>query len=246
MLWNSAGSLSKFARLTLRLHRATALPLVQWPKAPCSGQAFALKSSSVYTDPRKDFSLPNPSWKKELMAHYNKFMELTKSGSWERIPSYNVTVLHISDTEPTEVRSTRLYTRNLDIEGTGLEYAMFLNREEKKVVGLFQIGPYLEGPPSFMHGGCIATVIDVVTGTCAVFTVGKVLTANLNINYRKPIPLGSVIVVEGKVEKIEGKKIFLSSQVRSADDTILHNEASALFILLDWKAGQDSPLALEH
>ncbi|XP_069074151.1 acyl-coenzyme A thioesterase THEM4-like isoform X2 [Pleurodeles waltl] len=209
MLWNSAGSLSKFARLTLRLHRATALPLVQWPKAPCSGQAFALKSSSVYTDPRKDFSLPNPSWKKELMAHYNKFMELTKSGSWERIPSYNVTVLHISDTEPTEVRSTRLYTRNLDIEGTGLEYAMFLNREEKKVVGLFQIGPYLEGPPS-------------------------------------PIPLGSVIVVEGKVEKIEGKKIFLSSQVRSADDTILHNEASALFILLDWKAGQDSPLALEH
>lgn len=245
MLRNSARLLFGLCRVTLRLHRDTGFPLVEWPKAPCSCQARTLMSSSAYADPHRDFSLPNPSWKKELMALYSKFMELTKSGSWERIPSYDATVLHIPDTKPIEARNTRLYTRNLDIDGAGLEYAMFLNREEKRVVGVFQIGPYLEGPPFMMHGGCIATVIDTVTGTCALLICGKVMTANLNINYKNPIPLGSVIVVEGKLEKTEGKKIFLSCQVKSADDTILHNEASALFIQLSWKREQDSPISLE-
>ncbi|XP_078524458.1 acyl-coenzyme A thioesterase THEM4-like [Lissotriton helveticus] len=245
MLRNSARLLPGLFRVTLRLHGATAVPLVERSKAPCSCQPRALMSSSAYADPRRDFSLPNPSWKKELMALYSKFMELTKSGSWERIPSYNATVLHMPDTEPTEVRNTRLYTRNLDIEGAGLEYAMFLNREEKRVVGVFQIGPYLEGPPSMMHGGCIATVIDIIAGTCALLIYGKVMTANLNVNYKNPIPLGSVIMVDGKLEKTEGKKIFLSCQVKSADGTILHNEASALFILLSWKRGEDSPMSLD-
>lgn len=36
-----------------------------------------------------------------------------------------------------------------------------------------------------VHGGAIATMIDTVTGTHATFLSGPVMTANLNINYRR-------------------------------------------------------------
>ncbi|KAL7978033.1 hypothetical protein Chor_005020, partial [Crotalus horridus] len=41
-----------------------------------------------------------------------------------------------------------------------------------------------------------------------------------------PIPLGSVVLVETKVEKVEEKKIFLSGLVRSTDTQTLHAEAT--------------------
>lgn len=36
-----------------------------------------------------------------------------------------------------------------------------------------------------VHGGAIATMIDTVTGTHATYLSGPVMTANLNINYRR-------------------------------------------------------------
>lgn len=36
-----------------------------------------------------------------------------------------------------------------------------------------------------VHGGAIATMIDTVTGTHATLISGPVMTANLNINYRR-------------------------------------------------------------
>ncbi|XP_069506992.1 acyl-coenzyme A thioesterase THEM4 isoform X2 [Ambystoma mexicanum] len=203
-----------------------------------SKQLEATETNSSFQDPRKDFSLPNSSWKKEMLDLYNKFMELTKDGTWKSLPSYNVTVLHLPDFEPSSPRSTRLFTRNLDVEGAGMEYAMFMNLEDKRVICLFQPGPYVEGAPGFTHGGCIATILDAVSGMSAIYTAGKVMTANLNINYRNPLPLGSVVVVESYVEKIEGRKIFISCQARSADDTILYSEATALFIRLNWTEGE--------
>lgn len=39
--------------------------------------------------------------------------------------------------------------------------------------------------PRFVHGGAIATMIDTVTGAHASVLSGPVMTANLNINYRR-------------------------------------------------------------
>lgn len=36
-----------------------------------------------------------------------------------------------------------------------------------------------------VHGGAIATMIDTVTGSLATLLSGPVMTANLNINYRR-------------------------------------------------------------
>ncbi|NXA43449.1 THEM4 thioesterase, partial [Eudromia elegans] len=78
---------------------------------------------------------------------------------------------------------TRLFLRSIDAEGAGFEYAMFVNADERRVVCLFQPGPYLEGPPGFAHGGSIATIIDSTVGGCALAVAGPVMTAKLSIDY---------------------------------------------------------------
>ncbi|XP_015285288.1 PREDICTED: acyl-coenzyme A thioesterase THEM4-like [Gekko japonicus] len=112
---------------------------------------------------------------------------------------------------------------------------MFCNLSEKRVVCLFQPGPYLEGPPGFVHGGSVATVLDNNLIGCAFMTVGGALMANLNITFKNPIPLGSVVLVESKVERVEGKKMFTSGLVRSPDGETIYAKATALVILMESK-----------
>ncbi|KAM8921531.1 acyl-coenzyme A thioesterase THEM4 [Pelodytes ibericus] len=182
------------------------------------------------TDASRDFGLPNATWSHNLQALFNKYQELSKSGSWKRIPSFNTTVNHIGGELLGTKRDKRLFTRNLEQDGLGFEYTMFYNKTLRRMVCLFQPGPYLEGNPGFTHGGCIATIIDSTAGAGVVYTYGTVMTANLNINYRNPIPLGHTVIVDTVVDKVEGRKVYSTCQIRSNDDKLLHTEATALFI----------------
>lgn len=191
----------------------------------------------------KDYSLPNSSWSPDMMAQFNKYMEMSKGGPWKKLPSYRNVLDHMpvrmrQEHEEKMSEERRMFLRNLDEEGKGFEYVMFLNPSEKRMVCLFQPGPYLEGPPGFAHGGSIATILDSTLGGCAMSLMGRVMTAYLNINYKKmsppcsPIPLGSVVVADSKLDKLEGRKVFISGQMRSTDGETLHAEATALFIQL--------------
>ncbi|XP_069806888.1 acyl-coenzyme A thioesterase THEM4-like isoform X1 [Dendropsophus ebraccatus] len=204
------------------------LPL-QLPGAAISSCRFSVRRPCT-TEELRDFGLPNATWSQNLKDLYNKFLELSKNGSWKRIPSHN-TIAHHLQGDPHETRiGKRMFLRNLDSDGLGFEYCMFFNRDERRMVCLFQPGPYLEGPPGYAHGGCIATIIDSTAGAGAVYTCGSVMTANLNITYHKPIPLGCTLFVDSHVNKIEGRKVYSSCHIQSHDGVILHAEATALFI----------------
>ncbi|XP_077320045.1 acyl-coenzyme A thioesterase THEM4-like isoform X1 [Lithobates pipiens] len=181
---------------------------------------------SVAHQPR-DYSLPNATWSPDTKRLYE---ELCHDQSWRRLPSYKATIHHRDGLVPEGDRKTRLFTRNLDQDGVGFEYSMFYNQAEKRMICIFQPGPYLEGPRGYTHGGCIATIIDATVGTGTLYTCGPAMTANLNINYRNPIPLGSTVLVDSRVEKVEGRKVYSSCRVRSHDEAVLHNEATGLFI----------------
>ncbi|NXF97434.1 THEM4 thioesterase, partial [Eubucco bourcierii] len=127
----------------------------------------------------------------------------------------------------------RLFLRAIEGVGTGFEFAMFLNAAEHRLLCLVQTGPYLEGHPGLTHGGAIATVIDATLGICALSVAGKVVTANLSIDYLVPVPLGTVLLVEGCAERTEGRKFFLGGHVRSADGDTVHARATGVFIRPD-------------
>ncbi|XP_060112076.1 acyl-coenzyme A thioesterase THEM4-like isoform X3 [Heteronotia binoei] len=195
----------------------------------------------------KDYALPNSSWSQEMMAQFNKYTEMSKDGKWKRLPSYRDVLDHMPsyqdllDHMPEKMRrehvkimdkERRMFLRSFDEEGQGFEYVMFMNPTEKRIVCVFQPGPFLEGPPGFTHGGSIASILDSTLGGCAISLMGRVMTANLSINFKNPVPLGSVVLAESRLDKVEGKKVFVSGQMRSSDGETLHAEATGLFIQL--------------
>jgi acyl-coenzyme A thioesterase PaaI-like protein len=54
-------------------------------------------------------------------------------------------------------------------------------------------------------------------------------TANLNVNFRKPVQENSTVIIKARLHKIEGRKIFMESTMHSENDEILV-ESTTLFI----------------
>ncbi|CAO2599072.1 Acyl-coenzyme A thioesterase THEM4 [Lemmus lemmus] len=179
----------------------------------------------------KDYGLPNASWSKDLRLLFDQFMKKCEDGSWKRLPSYRQNPTQILKDFQTRFVEAQQFSRSLE-EGLGFEYVMFYNKVEKRAVCLFQGGLHLQGMPGFVHGGAIATIIDITTAMCAI-AEGVAMTANLNIDYKKPIPLCSVVVVTSQLSKTEGRKLFVSCTVQSVDEKTLYTQATALFIKLD-------------
>ncbi|XP_036916244.1 acyl-coenzyme A thioesterase THEM4 [Sturnira hondurensis] len=196
----------------------------------------------------KDCSLPKPSWSKDMRLLFDQFMKKCEDGSWTLLPSYSykrlqdaqdfITFIH--DCFPTtaklvdkeQLSQAHIFTESFK-DGLGFEYVMFSNDVEKRTVCLFQGGPCLQGMPGFVHGGAVATMIDAALGMSAIRAKGLVMTANLNINFKRPVPLGSVVVISTQLDNIEGRKLFISCDVRSVDKNTLYSEATSLFIQLD-------------
>ncbi|XP_065510061.1 acyl-coenzyme A thioesterase THEM4-like isoform X2 [Caloenas nicobarica] len=188
-----------------------------WPRPPARCCPHV---PNVGQERRQDLAQPNGSWSAAMRRHHQHLLAMTATGTWVRLPSYRH---HHHPTEGTPGDTpgdTRLFPHAIDGAGAGFEFAMFLNATERRILCLCQTGPYLEGPPGTL-------------GTCALAMAGMAMTANLSIDYLAPIPLGTVLLLDGRTERLEGRKMFLSCHVRAADGDTLHARATGLFIRLD-------------
>jgi len=116
--------------------------------------------------------------------------------------------------------------------------AVFINLTESVLAGVIKFGPDTEGPPRCVHGGCSAAVVDACLGILAHHvSIIPSVTANLSVNYRKKIPLGSAVGVECKLIEKEGRKSTFSFQLfqlteGSCEETerVVFVEGTALFL----------------
>jgi len=60
-----------------------------------------------------------------------------------------------------------------------------------------------------------------------------IVTANLDVNFRAPLPADSDFVIRVCHDNTEGRKIYLSARLESPDGKILYSEATALFLTID-------------
>jgi acyl-coenzyme A thioesterase PaaI-like protein len=83
-----------------------------------------------------------------------------------------------------------------------------------------------------VHGGALGLLFDSVLGmTSAVLTGGPYQrTAYLHIDYRNIVPIEKQLRVDAGIDRVDGRKIFVSGSLRDGD-TLL-TEAQALFVLL--------------
>jgi uncharacterized protein (TIGR00369 family) len=70
-----------------------------------------------------------------------------------------------------------------------------------------------QGPPGYVHGGASAALLDEVMGA-AVWRAGyQVVAVNLELEYRKPLPLGSELRVWGEVVEKTGRAVRARSEI---------------------------------
>ncbi|WP_066633370.1 PaaI family thioesterase [Desulfolucanica intricata] len=96
-----------------------------------------------------------------------------------------------------------------------------------------------EGWPGFMHGGLVTTLLDEVMSQWLWGREMAAMTAELNVRFIKPVPVGQPITIEGRMEFIKGRLIVLNGQVVLPDQTVAA-KATGKFLRAEkmLKAGQ--------
>ena len=102
---------------------------------------------------------------------------------------------------------------------------------------LVEVGNELNGHPGVVHGGFTAALLDDLLGWTASSEKrargldGASLTANLNVNYKRPLYSDGAFLVELRADRIEKrKKVFLSATVKDSKGRVCV-EATSLYII---------------
>ena len=116
----------------------------------------------------------------------------------------------------------------------GMRLVFELDFDARRIRGRFAIGENYAGGAGFAHGGIIAVVLDEAMGKLSKLTEEHAVTAELNIEYRKPIPVGREIVVEGWQEEEEGRNRFRVGEIRDTQGNLLAR-GTGRFVTIDEK-----------
>ena len=114
---------------------------------------------------------------------------------------------------------------------TGLRLRFFVD-EEGSVVSRFKAPRRFEGPPGYMHGGAIATLMDeAMSKACRARNV-VAMTRQMEVEYLRPVPLGEPLVLEGTHVRHDRRKHSCEASVKLSDGTVLAR-ARGIFIAID-------------
>lgn len=104
----------------------------------------------------------------------------------------------------------------------------------------FFLGPQYEGPPTLVHGGVTALILDQLLGEAAASGGKPGMTGTLTLRYRRGTPLGK-LRAEARIQRVEGIKTFVTGHIAEGEDVCV--EAEGVFILPKWARG-DGPATL--
>lgn len=111
---------------------------------------------------------------------------------------------------------------------TGLHMEMFGSDEAMHVRGSFLVTEHHQGAPGLAHGGVISAAVDEGMGYLLWLVQSPAVTAHLEVDFRRPVPVGSQLQLDGRVDRMEGRKIYASMQGRVDGEVAV--EARALYL----------------
>jgi uncharacterized protein (TIGR00369 family) len=109
--------------------------------------------------------------------------------------------------------------------GAGNPRGMQLTFEQddaaRRIRGRLQLGEDYQGATGFVHGGIIATLLDEVMSKANRFRNARAVTAELNVEYLKPVRVGEDLIIEGWETEAKGRNLFLQSEIRDSAGNLL-------------------------
>ncbi len=89
-----------------------------------------------------------------------------------------------------------------------------------------------EGPPGHVHGGIIATLLDEAMGKANKLAGVVAMTRTMEIDYLRPVPLQTPLLLEGWGTRREGRKHWNAAEIRRESGEVLAR-GTGLFIAID-------------
>lgn len=117
------------------------------------------------------------------------------------------------------------------------EYKLSISKDRQRLRAIARLGRAACGHPHIIHGGAIASLLDDAMGSLFLSTgLGTGFTANLNVDYRRPLPAGTDVEIQCSVDRVEegskgSKKVYIKAIVLNAESRAVHTEAVALFVV---------------
>ncbi len=103
----------------------------------------------------------------------------------------------------------------------GMKLTFEQDNVQRKIVGRFVLGERYQGGGGFAHGGIIAMLLDEAMGKVCRFRQVRAVTAELTVEYLKPVSVEQEIVVEGHETELKGRNLFLAGEIRNGAGEIL-------------------------
>lgn len=117
------------------------------------------------------------------------------------------------------------------VNKTGLRLKFFVDANYR-IVCRTRIAKRFQGPPGYVHGGIIATLLDEAMSKANRQFGILAMTRQMEVEYLKPVPLSNPIVLTGYYRSGEGRKHRCEAEIAAEDGTILAR-GRALFIAVD-------------
>ena len=125
--------------------------------------------------------------------------------------------------------------RRMDLPNRGniMQVPADLRTVGDEVDGVVRFRRFHLGRNGAVHGGAVALMWDSVLGFAA-FRLTRSLkqrTAYLHVNYRKIVPIDRDLQVDARIDRSEGRKIFVTGRLFDGDALLC--DAEALFVKLN-------------
>lgn len=94
-----------------------------------------------------------------------------------------------------------------------------------------EITEHHQGAPGLAHGGLLTAVLDEAFGALGHLTRMSAVTARLETDFRRPVPVGSTLHLRARVDGVAGRRMYVSGEARLGGPTApVAVRARALFM----------------
>jgi uncharacterized protein (TIGR00369 family) len=114
----------------------------------------------------------------------------------------------------------------------GMHLAFEQDDARQRIVGRFRLGTEYEGGSGYLHGGIIAVLLDEAMGKACRFHGEHAVTADLRVEFLRPIRVNQEIVVEGFVGRREGRQLYHQGEIRDVAGGLLAR-GQGRFVVVD-------------
>jgi len=103
----------------------------------------------------------------------------------------------------------------------GMKLTFEQDNANRRIVGRFVLGERYQGGGGFAHGGVIALLLDEAMGKVCRFREVRAVTAELAVEYLKPVKVAEEIIVEGREDVQQGRNLFMVGEIKDTGGQVL-------------------------